>query len=306
MYNATIKEQYILDNESRNLNLRQCTTVFFNNSEKMETELQKDIYDFTISEIIDFYKSLCFTSYETLLVYTSQLKMYVNYCLNRNLVKDSQNHFNELTSELIFDCINQGLMHDKIVSREDLLRILNTQCGNPSDKFLCLALFEGICGKELCDLTNLYYSDFKGNKLILSSGTEITVSNELLNYAYESSITWEYESFTESKGRNFQYDKTDKRILKRLYNATLEEHPKNLAQRTHSKLRRIRDFTEMNCFTVNGLMESGRIYNLKCFMQSENISFEEALKKHKELDDLYGKIPSYVVYLRKYSELVEG
>ena len=305
MYNADIKERYISDNEFRNLNLRNFARVLFANTEKMETELNKDIYDFTISEIIDFYKSLCFTSYETLLVYTGQLRIYTNYCLNKNLVKDSQNHFNELTTELIYDCVNQGLMHDKIISRNDLINTLDSECINPSDKFLCLALFEGICGKGMSDLVNLKLSDIKENKLMLSSGTELILSDKLMEYAKESSETYEYESYIVDCKKIYSYDIHDNRILKRMYNAS-EETEKNLSQRTHNKLRRIRDYTGMNCFTVDGLSESGRIERLIEFMHNENISFEDALKRHKELDLIYGKINSYMIYLKKYGELVKG
>ena len=60
---------------------------------------------------------------------------------------------------------------------------------NPSDAFIMLALFEGIKGKDFCEIVKLKMSDFNENEVTLCTGRKVIVSNKLLALAEESNST---------------------------------------------------------------------------------------------------------------------
>lgn len=304
MYNAELKEQYLTESEYRNLTLRYSMTSRFNKIEKTEERLGKDLSNFTVNEIIDYYKSLCFTSFETINMLNSQFKIYTNYCLNRHLVVDNQNHYCEINNDIILSCVNIGLINEKIVTRKDLLHIMS-QLYNPSEKFLVLALFEGICGKNMCELLDLKYEDFHDGKVYLCTGRELEVSDELVNLAKLSSETYEYVAYNNSgKEKEYSFDKSDPNILKKLYNCSSEDDIRK-RQRLYNKIIRMRSYLGANCISNLALNESGRIHKVIELCAQENIPFKECLMKHKELDYIYGRVYSYSTYMLKYGEIIE-
>ena len=305
MYNSELKMQYIDDMEYRNVNLRIVMQRYFDRCQKMEEELQKDVSNFTVVEIIDFLKSLCLTSFETVLIINNQMKIYTDYCLNRNLVKDNQNHFYEITYDIIKNCTNTALVNEQIVTKDDLFFIIN-QLQNVSDKFLVLALFEGICGHTMCELIDLNMSDFNGNEVTLCTGRKLIVSDKLVSYAKQSTDTYDYVAFTKSGNfKVFQYDANDKNILKQLYNCR-GNSADNKRQRLYNKLVRVRKSLEVNCISTGALNESGRINMIREIQkQTGEEDFKECLIKHKEVEAIYGKVFSYSTFMLKYGEIIE-
>ena len=72
-----------------------------------KTKYNKDCSEFTVAEIINFYKSLCSTSFYTMKNTNGFLKAYTSYCIKNNLVKDGQNHYTEISDELLKDLGNK-------------------------------------------------------------------------------------------------------------------------------------------------------------------------------------------------------
>ena len=64
MFNEEYKKKYLEEIVSSDKYKRGdgIISTYFNLSEDMETTLNKDVANFTLSEIIDFYKSICTTS----------------------------------------------------------------------------------------------------------------------------------------------------------------------------------------------------------------------------------------------------
>ena len=91
------------------------------------------------------YASYSSRSWEHLLNFNSQLKIYTNWCLKENLVKDNQNHYEELDKNAMYNCLNIGLKEQMVVSRKELEKTV-MKIPNVSDQFLALAFFEGFGG----------------------------------------------------------------------------------------------------------------------------------------------------------------
>ena len=59
--------------------------------------------------------------------------------MTKSLLKDNQNHYNEITPDLLITCINSGLAQASIVTRDELCDIID-HMDNACDAFFILAL----------------------------------------------------------------------------------------------------------------------------------------------------------------------
>lgn len=195
MYNKELKGQYISERENEVVLPNNYLRCQFEKSSQIEEELGKDISNFTVYEIIEYYKFLNLTVLDCLMVMNSQFSLYTQWCLQNNLVKDNQNHFLEITTEKMNSCLNKALLNMKFVSKETILGWVN-QLPNPKDQFVLLGLYEGIKGKDFCELSKLKPEDIKGNIATLCTGREIELSDTLLNIISECLEEDTYYSLT--------------------------------------------------------------------------------------------------------------
>lgn len=204
MYNEDIKMRYIKEKENTTNTPKGYLIRQFNKAASIEERLEKDLCCFTLYEIVDFYKTLNVSSVDSLVVLNSHLSLYTQWCLQQNLVPDCQNHYTEIQSGSLIEYINTAAFKKTIVSRDVLYSWL-MNLNNPSDAFIMLALFEGIKGKEFCELVNLKMSDFDGNKVKLCTGRELIISDKLLSLAEESNATMIYYAVTAGKEKKVNF-----------------------------------------------------------------------------------------------------
>ena len=219
-YNKEFKEQYLYDNQSRNIFLKSNVDLLFRRIAPLEHQLDKDLYDFSVEEILGYYKYLLTPSLESLMVMNNQYKLYTAYAIRKGMVKDNQNHYDEIDMPTLNTCVYVGLANAKIITRFDLLNILESgDVENISDKVIALALFEGVCGKELCELTMLKPEDINAEtkKAALYSGRVLKLSDKLVDWCLESADEYVYYNSLNKMG-NKSYQKSDGRVLKRLSN----------------------------------------------------------------------------------------
>lgn len=306
------KEEFLKDYEKQNINAVKSIKVLFQKIAPYETKYEKDCSEFTINEIINFYKSLCSTSFYTMKNTNGFLKAYATYCIKNNLVKDGQNHYDEITDELLNNCLNYVLCNSKIISRKELEHLLynnETWLKNPVDKFIIYALFEGIGGKEFCEIVNMRIEDFRVHEdqeykysVKLCTGREIMVDDRLFYLAEESAETNIYYAYEQEREYNFTSDPG--KIVKQMYNSTSTNmNPKAIA----NKLLRLRKF--LNCAAISSaaLKESGRIDMIKKLHEEEpDKSYWQICCDHKdELSYKYGQLNSFKTYLLRYEEFFE-
>lgn len=190
MYNKDVKLRYL--NEKQKVSLpSKYLELQFEHISIYEELLNKDASQFTSSEIISYYKLRAFTNVDSVMTLNSQLSLYTQWCISQTLVKDNQNHYLEITSELARTLLNNTLIDSRILTRQQLSEGLN-KLVNPIDKFIILALFEGIRGEKYQDITLANINQIKGNTIKLISGRTVNISNELKNYAMEANDTYVY------------------------------------------------------------------------------------------------------------------
>ena len=298
-FNQEFKQQYLIDNESRNIYLKSNVDLLFRRIAPFEAQLGKDLYDFSVEEILGYYKYLLTPSLESLMVMNNQYKLYVAYAIRKGMVRDNQNHYDEIDMPTLNTCVYVGLATSKIISRKDLLDILeSSDVENVSDKVIALALFEGVCGKELRELTLLEPTDIdrKTNIATLESGRKLELSDKLVNWCFESADEYVYYNSLNKMG-NKSYQKTDSRVLKRLSNSTVDTiHQRH--KTINRRLDHLIDVTGCNAFAVSALKESGRLEMIRELCKS-GMTLEQALKD-KDMTYRYGIITSVKRYILKY------
>ena len=224
MYNQELKERYRKEKESYR-------------TEPFEEQLDKDASNFTTYEIINMYKTLAIMSLDTIATMNSNLSMYTQWCIQENLVNDYQNHYLEITRDMMASFVNKLAMDKKVVSREQVLDWCQ-QLPNPSDSFCLLGLFEGIRGGGYLELALAKMEDFHDNIFIAYNGREIKVSFTLIEYAKQSNETIEYQSISRNMEKEVNLIENG-RIIKDYPNVRRTESLPVLRRRTQSRLARI-------------------------------------------------------------------
>lgn len=304
MYNENFKTKYIKSGEYSEDVMKIRIIPLFDKIEKEEESNGKDVYDFSLEEIINLYKSFNSHSGGSLMTYNSILKAYTNYGIKMGVVKDNTNHFLEVTRSAIFDqCVNKLNLKKGIISREKLKEI-TSEMVNPHEVFVMYALFEGICGKEYSDLAPLTMENFKGNMVYLPSGRKFEVSDELLRAAEESAESTKYYGFTKDGNlKEIKFMFGDNKIIKDRYNC-YSGTIKAGHMRVFNLLRRIVKNYDLEGITVTTLLESGRIDMIKWFMRKdESEDVRQTLLNHR--DDIYyryGNLYNVELYLTKYKD----
>lgn len=304
MYNEERKLRYIEENKNRNLELEKVITKHFNTTAPYEEELEKDLCEFTSTEAVAFYKQRGSSSLETLMMVNSYSKTYTDWCLSHGYVKDMQNHFTELTYDLLHkECTNSWIKDKQIFTRDEVIKICD-RLSNPSDKFMVLALFEGICGQSVCDISNVSLENLKGNVLTTYSNKQITISDTLIKYLCDACNEYEYMPYAGPGVReHYYYDMHDPRAIKRMYNSNKEETDCAWRHRIGAKLRRVNEKLNIDLGTKS-LLYSGAIDYIRELCKKEpDKDVARIILDHKDdIANKYINIASTKRFLLKYGE----
>jgi len=154
----------------------------FEKTGEREQHYKKDLCNFTKQQAIEVLKWFGSSSYKTLNVLKLDLEKYVGWCLANTLVTDNQNHFSELDDKIINLCVDTSKMKQMIISQDKFTDFINV-LDNDIDKYVYMALYEGISRTKLVDLLNLKMSDIDESNMTatLSSCKIIPVSKRFIN-----------------------------------------------------------------------------------------------------------------------------
>ena len=106
MFNEGQKLEYIEDNRYTNLHLEVFMPRLFGQTEPIEKRKNKDVAEWTSGEIVEYYKSLCRISLDSLANLHSQFRKYAEWCWSKHLLQDNQNHFEEINRDILQTCLN--------------------------------------------------------------------------------------------------------------------------------------------------------------------------------------------------------
>lgn len=202
--NNEIKQKYITEKRMDTLAVLQNCSMRFSIAAKYEKLFQKDISQFTLEEIEQFYKEFENTTIETLQKYHSFYKNYTEYCIQQ---KFFQNHNTNFYNEITNDDLKQICKQKKIILSDEDFRAAIADSKNPMDKFLVVAAYNGMKQYEIAyaKLEHISggfiqcYKDVDGN---IVPSRVLEVDNLFYQVAWEANR--EKELYTETRGTPFK------------------------------------------------------------------------------------------------------
>lgn len=269
-----------------------------------EKSKNKDLYNFTVPEILEFYKYLDVPTLTPLVVYNTNLVKYAQWALNENLVTDNQNHFDNIDNEILLTCVNILKVNQSIILYDDFMDIIHTKITNEQDKFIFMCMFEGIQGKDFEEILNLELSDIneKDNTVKLCTGREMCVSEEFPLIARAADAQTIYIGLTDKEWE-----------IKLIPNSTIYKEKSN--SRGKQLGRGIYRTVTRNINIVNGLNYmvnsksikiSGMIYYLNRRADKLGISVEELLYSLENCQDILDKYQFNTIYRRRWLQTYKG
>lgn len=300
MYNEELKRRFISERKSEATLPENYLERSFKQSESLEEKLGKDLCNFTYYEIVELYKRRNTTSIGVLQVLNSQLSIYTDWCQKQNLVTDNQNHFLEIRLEDYYSCINKAMNNLKIISREDVMRWVNT-LPNACEQFILLALFEGLKGKSYCDIVLLKEEHLHGNMVKLPSTGEMRqISDTLVEIIHDCQEQKNYYCLSEDEEKTTRLIESGY-IIKNQLNV-INDDPVRRGGRIRRSIKIIFKYLGIDYLRLNDIYESGRIHFIKTEMKKYGLSLAEYINSEHCIDyeKIYGKIVSKPSFLKKY------
>lgn len=302
MFNEKTKKRFL-----NAVDLSQFPKSFWNNvfkkSEILEEQYNKDLYNFSKEQILIWYKLLDSKSLEYLSVINYNIIKYAQWALQESLIVDGMNHFVEITDDEISECVNKYGLNNSIITKEELDNIL-FKIPSSRDKFILLALFEGIKGINLDDIVNMKLDDINrsDNTVNLESGKKKKISNQLIQYAIESADEKCYDSIS---GRTYKYEERPGYPVK----VVRRNGTKSAGDVITKVIRGEFDVIGVPRYvTFNSIYTSGLIHQINQFADQDNVSAAEVLNNPVYLDYLknqYGHNKSINKrFLLKYKEFL--
>ena len=306
LYNKELKLEYIKEkNQEAVLPSNYLENQFFKVSE-MEKELNKDVSNFTVYEIIEYFKLLNLTSLESLKVMTSEFSMYTQWCLQKSLVVDNQNHFLEMSNDILMGCINKAVLSMKIISRETILSWVN-QLPNPKDQFVLLGLFEGLKGKDFCELAKLKPEDIDDNIAHLCTGRDIEISDKLIEIIDDCMKEDQYYSIT-GNGTKITKLADNGYIIKDYPNARMDVSEFQIGRKIYNGVTRtLNYFDVLKYMSANSIAEAGKIHMIKERASELNISNKDYIYSDY-ISEVEKKFNSKIVrslFWKKYEDYLD-
>lgn len=297
MYNEERKLQFLKERKSE-VELSPNTEVWFESMAYFEKEYDRDICEWTSTEIIRFMKYMSTPRIQTLVIFKGAMSMYTDWCITNRLVTDNQNHYAELTTETLCQCVDFEKLRTLLLTREELLENIQT-LNNYSDRFIFLGLFEGINAQNL---VNVSVSDLDGNELRLHDGRTITISKELCHTILMAAEETTWVS-TKIRQREYDYIPSDKIIR----SIDVKNPQTNMMLLIGGRFRSALKYMGLPSeISRKDIMEGGRLDYIKQIMQKKNLPLDNVLRSdiRNEIETRYGKIQNLTIYENIYGKFI--
>ena len=303
-YNEDLKERYLREKETMLSIPSSYIDVQFRKVSETERELNKDVSNWTTYEIIEYYKLLNLTSFESLLCLNSIFSQYTQFCLENSLVRDNQNHYLECSKEILSGCLNKAILDKRMVDRNTVLKWVD-ELPNPKDQFILLSLFEYGKSKDFKD--TVYASnknlDTSNNTLKLSDRT-VQVSDKLMEIIKDCQTEDTYYSIS-GKGVKVMPLVDHGYIVKSYPNQNMDLSEFQKGRNIYIACQRIFDYLGIGQWmSPNSISEAGKLYMIRERAKELNITPTQYVYSENigEVETQFGCSVVRSVYVKKYNE----
>ncbi len=300
MYNESYKNEYIKRKNEDSTVPTGYLERQFSKTSYFEERINKDVSEWTSKEIIEYYKFIGCSVLKTLVVLNSHLSQYTQWMLEKNLVKDHQNHFLEINDEIIINqCLNISVTKSKILLADDIYNGIQ-KLDNYCDKFMILALFEGIKGKDYSEIVNARTENFySGYYICEKNNRKMKVSKKLESIALSSAKEDEYTcfgSFNRTVPLFGDYDL----IIKQYSNVQENSSDFQKGRRIYIRIQKIINYIGWNkSVTANSIYISGQIHFIKEQSKIKNMSTYDYIYSKNFVHDMVKKYGDSAKRFRK-------
>lgn len=306
MYNETTKMEYL--NQMTMQSAKKILFTVFNNDLGYEEYFGKDMCNFTEPEILEFFVAFDSIAFESLNTKCSLLRTYTQWCIEHNLSNDNINHYDSITRQNLYDCLNKAKYEQKLITLEELKEVCENVI-NVRDQALCYCIFFGLYGKDGSDLLDLTAKciDINTGRIVLK-GREFIVPAWVAKIIYDSCETYQYVAYNANGVFEMRLKETDPSVFKPRDNATVDTLH-SYKKRISRVLNDIGTQTSCLAMTVKRLRNSGIVYHLKRCMEAHQLTIEELyVSKYAEeiLEKYYLQYPkSIIVFMTKYGVFLD-
>ena len=267
MYNKEIKEsflQYLIDEEGFTDETIHVFRFVFYKSYDVEDILQKDMYDFNMSELKQVLLNANKSTLNSVRAFASMMKKYIDGAIHTGLVNSNINPMDMFTTKDYEECIDKS---KKLFISEDELIEIEDQLVNYQDKVILRLLFEGVNGYEVSEIINLkkYDVNYEEKQLRLYDNKNgerfVTVSDRCLDIIEKAINEKVYYARngdkTSAHGKSeYEYFETDHVIKNVLTGRTKGEADKTVIYR---RMNMIKEMFDIPYLTIKNVWRSGMI-----------------------------------------------
>jgi len=296
MYNKEFKERYLKEANIKEYS-KMCVRHEFDNIESYEELLDKDCSNFTLKEIMTYYKLTASASVKTLTVLNSYFRNYTTFAIKNNFVTEGINHYEELDVALIMKCVNSGRLANKIYSRAELYELLDELDFIASEQCILLGAFEGV---EADELIAIKAADVTDGMLTLNSGRVIPISSKFAGLIDLAANEYEYDAYNSlGRTRVYKFDESDSTIIKVRVRKDTDLNKIIVAKkkRISKFMYRLTHIKTNLPITYTSLRDSGCIDMINSIPAEEN---EDTYNKILRNKDLIAKKYTYIKNTKNY------
>jgi integrase len=273
MFNQEFKKSFL--DTFENVKTKETYSRIFKNSMTLETKLNKDLYNFSKAEINTFLKEyLVAKTKQSIRTYVSVISRYV-YFANVQGVTDNTGEYVSKNQKYFFKYLNKETQIYLSKSEIDsiILSLVNAQ-----DAFIISALFDGIEGTKVEELTRLKIQDIdvlsRVAKVKSKKGErEVSISKRTVDLALMANGEVEYykkNGESEHERDTIELVENSPYILK-----PSNSRPSNEGYVSHytvynrlEMIKSLEEFEELkDALTTKNIMRSGMIYEASKIVQ---------------------------------------
>lgn len=305
MYKKDRKEEFIKDILRSRVIQKTTLYAIFKKTEPFEDKFKKDCCQFNKEEAMEMFYGFKCKSIYTLLNNNTIMKAYSAFAEYYHGIK-AERVYDDFTIADLKPCVAES--KNKLITREDLDDI-KAQLLNAVDRCIVEALWEGISGTSMRDITGLQEGqlDKTRKQLYFEDGRVLNLTDEL----YEDMI----KAFAQTKYICYGETLREKTLLGygRLYKerdnalGALDSEDRRFRW-IYRKVQIFRDHVGMPWLTMKIIQNSGFAHYLKIGMDKTGLGIKDFLKTDygKELMIRYGYTSQFAVdnVVHKYKDYV--
>lgn len=271
----------------------------------IENKYNKQLHLITKEELLDYFVEQKPTSLIFLVQQKNLISSYIEW--ERKRFPTIENQIKDIDTSDLEKCLDRGFIETTFVTRKQLLKAL-IELQNYPDKFMCLALFEGIKGERYKDLYYFKISDIDENDVVkLHSGRKQKLSRELVIYAHEA-VRQDTREGVDRQGRTYSIKyKPDnehpfKEIIHSKYVAGEYRSDVALTQIFKERMAVVQKLLTSPAMRSQRLIDSGKVDYIKQLANGRTDYYEVILENKDKLIERYGKESSYKKWYLKFKD----